>query len=122
MRTLSIITLVVAAVTMTVSQDKTGQKHKQQSAAPDSAVIKVESIQCGMCVRTVEKALKKIEGVKTAKVNLDAKTATVTYLASKTNLGKLEETISMAGYSANDRKADPEAYEKLDDCCKLSEE
>ena len=122
MRTLSIITLAVVAATMTVSQEKAEQKQKEQPVAADSAIIKVESIQCGMCVRAVEKALKKIDGVKTAKVNLDAKTATITYLASKTNLGKLEEAITMSGYSANDRKANPEAYEKLDECCKMSEE
>ena len=120
MRTLSIITLVVAAATLALSQEKVEQKG--QSAAADSAVIKVESIQCGMCVRTVEKALKRVDGVKTAKVDLDAKTATVTYLATKTNLGKLEEAITKSGYSANDKKADSEAYEKLDECCKVSDE
>ena len=38
---------------------------------------------------------------------------------SKTDLGKIEGAITAAGYDANDKKADPEAYKELDDCCKL---
>ena len=81
-------------------------------------IIKVPTIVCGSCVSTVTKALKKVDGVKTAKVDLKKKTATVTYASTKVTVDKLERAIGAAGYDANNVKRNPEAYEKLDACCK----
>jgi mercuric ion binding protein len=80
--------------------------------------INVPTMVCSSCVKTVTNALKKVEGVKTAKVDLKKKTATVTYASTKVTVDKLEKAIADAGYDANDVKRNPEAYEKLDACCK----
>ena len=74
-----------------------------------------------MCVKTIENTLTTLEGVKTAKVDLDKKTATVEFLPAKATLATLETAITKAGYDANDKKADPEAYEALPGCCKVGE-
>lgn len=118
---LSTALLLLFAGSIAVAQEKqtTGS---EQSALVASTIIKVESIQCGSCVRTVEKALKALNGVESAKVNLKKKTASVTYKPGEVTLAKLEEAITKSGYSANDKKADPTAYEKLDECCKIAEE
>ena len=118
----SIATLVLLTTSFVIAQDTQSTTSDVQSALVTTTVIKVESLQCGSCVRTVEKALKAVSGVETAKVNLKKKTATVTYLPATTTLASLEKAITMSGYSANDKKADPDAYEKLDDCCKIAEE
>lgn len=118
----SIAILLFFSASITVAQEKETTGSGKESALIASTVIKVESIQCGSCVRTVEKALKAVDGVESAKVNLKKKTATVTYKPGETTLARLEEAITKSGYSANDKKADPAAYEKLDECCKIAEE
>jgi len=84
-----------------------------------TASIKVESAQCGTCATAIAKALKGVEGVDKAEVDIKTKTASVTFLPAKTSLASLEDAITKVGYAANDKKADPKAYEKLDDCCKV---
>lgn len=92
-------------------------------ASGDLAVetISVPTIQCGMCVKSITKALTALEGVAAAEVDLDEKTTTVKFDAKKTDLKKLEQTIADIGYDANDTKRDPKAYEKLSPCCKMDE-
>ena len=40
------------------------------------------------------------------------------YNAKKTDLQTIKTAISKLGYDADELKADPEAYENLDGCCK----
>jgi len=81
--------------------------------------ISLPTIQCGMCVRTIEKALNKLNGVINAEVDFENKKTVVTYDDKKTSLSKLEKAITKAGYDANNKKADTKAYEKLHDCCRV---
>ncbi len=83
------------------------------------AEIKLSTIQCGSCVKTITKALGKADGVQKVDVDLDGKLVTVTYASAQTDVKKLEQAISKAGYAANDTKADKAAYEKLANCCKV---
>ena len=85
------------------------------------ATVSVPTIQCGMCVKSITKAVTAVEGVTAAEVDLDQKTATVKFDATKTDQKKLERVIAEIGYDANDTKRDPEAYEKLSPCCKMDE-
>jgi hypothetical protein len=39
-----------------------------------------------------------------------------------TDLNKIENAITAAGYDADNKKANPDAYAKLDDCCKKPED
>ena len=43
-------------------------------------------MQCSMCSQTIEEALKKVDGVQSVEVNLDAKTAKVTFDAEATSV------------------------------------
>lgn len=103
-----------------------GCKPKQERVSDQSdpgrierTSIRVESAQCGMCASAIEEALQALEGVKKAEVDLDRKQANVEFLPAKADLARLETAITKAGYDANDKKADPAAYEKLDECCKV---
>jgi|WetSurMetagenome_2_1015567.scaffolds.fasta_scaffold326477_2 periplasmic mercuric ion binding protein len=110
--------IAVLAVATVSAQPKQSEELLKKEAQVQKTVIKVPTLICSSCVATVTKALKKIDGVKTAKVDLKAKTATVTFAASKVTVNKLELAIAEAGYDANGIKRNPEAYEKLDACCK----
>ncbi len=91
-----------------------------QIASEAKAEIAVPTIQCGMCVDKIEGALTKVEGVKSAKVDLEKKMTLVVYNDKTTNLQSLEKTITDAGYNANDKTRNPEAYASLSMCCKES--
>ena len=85
----------------------------------DVTVIKLPTIQCDNCKKNITKALNKVDGVSGFAISVEGKTAKIKFDKSKTDISKIENAITAAGYDVNDKKADPEAYAKLDDCCKL---
>ena len=107
--------VIIALLGLTALFAQTKQK---ADVKLETAVIKVPTIVCNSCVSTITKALKKVDGIKSTKVDLKQKTATVSYVSAKLNLSKIEKAIANAGYDANDTKRNPAAYEKLDACCK----
>ena len=92
------------------------QKNKP---AEETSTIATKSIVCEMCVKTIKTALYKIDGVKDVEVDLEKKVTTVKFIPLQTNLETIERAITEAGYDANDRKRDPDAYSKLSECCKI---
>lgn len=81
--------------------------------------IKLPTMQCGTCKKNIEGAVKKLDGVEDVNVTVKEKTATVKFDKSRTDLNKIEAVIVSAGYQANDKPANKEAYDKLEDCCKI---
>ena len=69
----------------------------------------------------MEKALKEVDGVQSVAVDLEAKTAKVTFDDKVTNVPTLEQAVAKVGYAANDKKADPDAYANLPSCCQVPE-
>ncbi len=92
------------------------------SSDTKTAELKLESMQCMMCSINVEDAVADLEGVKKVEVDLKGKKGKVTYTASLIDMPAIEKAITSIGYSVNDQKADPEAYAKLDICCKAPED
>ena len=91
-----------------------------QGAGARESKIKVDSVVCGMCEKTVKTALGDVEGVHQVAVDMDEKVVTVKYDESKVLLKELEMAIATVGYNANDTKAEPEAYADLPMCCKIN--
>ncbi|MBA4154916.1 MAG: hypothetical protein J0M25_05675 [Flavobacteriales bacterium] len=60
----------------------------------------------------------KIKGVRAYELDDENMTFTIFYNEKKTDLQTIKVAISKLGYDADEVKADPEAYESLDDCCK----
>ena len=89
------------------------------SNANAKAEVKLESMMCGMCSATIEDGISKLDGVLKVEIDDKKKTGVFTYKASVINLSSIETAISKLGYSANDTKADPDAYKVLAQCCQI---
>ncbi|MHC1775661.1 MAG: heavy-metal-associated domain-containing protein [Lentimicrobium sp.] len=80
------------------------------------------SAQCTMCKETIEKAMAFEKGVIKYELVVETKILKVTYKPSKTSPETIRKAVSDVGYDADDVAADPEAYQKLADCCKKPED
>ena len=76
------------------------------------------SAKCEECKERIEKALAYEKGVKSSELNLENFAVSITYNAEKTNPASLKKAISLAGYDADEVKADKKAYNALPLCCK----
>ena len=83
-----------------------------------TAELELESMQCLMCSYKIEETLLEMKGVKKANVDLKSKSGSVIFNASIIDLSKIEDKIASIGYSVNGKKANSEAYDKLELCCK----
>ncbi len=83
-----------------------------------TTAIDVKGAKCQMCVDAITGAVKKVNGVHSADVDLDTKVATVSYDPALVTVAKLEKAIAGAGYNANAVRRDKKAYERLCPCCK----
>jgi periplasmic mercuric ion binding protein len=73
------------------------------AATPKTAILDVKNMTCGLCPVTVKQALQKVPGVAEAKVDLDKKTATVTYDADRTDTAALINATTGAGFPSTVR-------------------
>ncbi len=86
-------------------------------AAEKKETIKVWG-NCGMCKKTIEGALKGVDGVSAASWNKKSKMLDVTFDDSKISAKQIEEKVAASGYDTQNIKADDKAYNGLDKCCK----
>lgn len=112
-KNLKVIFAILLMVTLTPFVSNADNKDNEKTVE-----ITLPSIQCGMCVKTIEKALGNLDGVVDLKVDLKNKSVTVTYDDAKVSLENLEKTITAAGYDANEMTANEDAYNELHGCCK----
>jgi mercuric ion binding protein len=75
-----------------------------QGASPQTAVLEVQNMTCGLCPITVKKSLEKVPGVSQARIDFARKTATVTFDADKTNAAVLVKATTDAGFPSQVRK------------------
>ncbi|GIH72535.1 heavy metal translocating P-type ATPase [Sphaerimonospora thailandensis] len=77
------------------------------TATKASCTLDIGGMTCASCVRRVERALGRVEGVEVAEVNLATEVATVTYDAARVTIEALTEAASRAvrraGYTAAPR-------------------
>jgi len=67
--------------------------------------LKVSGMVCAVCTAAIEKALRSLDGVALASVNLGTETASVDYDPEKLRLADLEKAVRDAGYDVIDEKA-----------------
>lgn len=104
----------------TAANENSGTKSDDPLAIKGEVIeISVPTVQCSMCKKNIQNALKKIDGIHTVNIDVKLKKCLVDFDKSKTDLSKIEGAIVAAGYQANDKPADKNAYDKLDDCCKV---
>jgi copper chaperone CopZ len=85
-------------------------------AATKKETVKVWG-NCGMCKKTIEKALKGVEGIESASWDKKTKILTVSYDDRKITMKQIEEKVAAAGYDTQNIKGSDEAYNKLHECC-----
>ena len=69
------------------------------------ALLPIGGMTCASCVRRVEKALAKVEGVSEAGVNLATERATVKYDPMKVDMAALKAAVERAGYTVPTEEA-----------------
>jgi len=65
-----------------------------------SAVFAIENMTCALCPVTVKKAMSKVDGVQSVKVDFEAKTATVRFDPAQTSLAAIAKASTNVGYPA----------------------
>ncbi|HEY1016415.1 MAG TPA: heavy metal translocating P-type ATPase [Herpetosiphonaceae bacterium] len=74
-----------------------------------SATLPITGMTCAACVRRVEKALLKADGVLAAEVNLATEEASVTYLPEEASFATMRAAVEAAGYGVIEPAAGAEA-------------
>ncbi len=72
---------------------------------------------CGMCKTTIEKSLKKKDGITAKDWNQETKTMVVSYDALKISLDEIHKKIAASGYDTDRVQADDKVYSNLHKCC-----
>jgi len=73
---------------------------------------------CDMCKTLIEKTVKSIEGIKTARWNVVNGKMKVKFNPELTNLDDIHKAIALVGYDTELYKATDESYNNLHFCCK----
>jgi copper chaperone CopZ len=68
---------------------------------PSTVALHVEGMTCPSCKVAVRTALKKLDGVKDAKVDVAAKSATVDYDSTRVKPRQLVDAVNRLGYEAS---------------------
>jgi P-type Cu+ transporter len=76
-----------------------------------NCTLDIGGMTCASCVGRVEKALRRIDGVAAAQVNLATEAATVHFDPAQVGLEELTAAVTRAGYTATPRRDTPTAAE-----------
>ena len=84
--------------------------------------IALPTMQCGMCISSIENTLNEVEGIDRIRVDLKKLNVMVKHNTEKISLQEIEQLITMSGYQANNKKANFDIYNQLPMCCRLPED
>ena len=115
MRTLKILILVNAMMVIEILPSNAASK--SETLIVKTNIYCDHCKECSSCSGKIEKDLGFDKGIKLVRLDEKAMTITITYNPKKTSPEEIRQTISKYGYDADDVKADPAAYSKLDECC-----
>lgn len=101
----------IATEKLSISYDKEKVKNEDIEKAIEKAgfgvikeeknkevIIPIGGMTCASCVKAVERAVKKIEGVNNVQVNLATEKAAIDYIPSKVKLYEIKASIEKAGF------------------------
>ena len=106
---------ILALVVLTL-----GSAQAQKPAKPPkTATVAIHtSANCDQCKSTIETALAKVKGVQKSTLDVTTRVATVSYSPKKLDAVAIRKAITMAGYDADEVKANQEAHDNLPACCR----
>ena len=88
------------ALSLTAIPSVSGQTAATQVATAQSATFAVENMTCALCPVTVKKAMEKVTGVQSVRIDFDASTATVVFDPTVTSVEAIAAASADAGYPA----------------------
>ncbi|MGX7668221.1 heavy-metal-associated domain-containing protein [Flavobacterium pedocola] len=112
---LSVIIVLLFSINTTFAQ----QPKRTQKAIIKTTITCDHCKECETCGQLFNQRLLREKGVQMVTLDTEKMTIEVIYNAKKTTLNNIKTAISNLGYDADEVKANPEAYEKLDGCCKV---
>lgn len=71
----------------------------------ETCTLQIGGMTCASCVRRIEKALNRLDGVTDARVNLATEVASVTFTPARVGLEELTQAVTKAGYTATPKHA-----------------
>lgn len=86
-----------------------------------TSIVCDHCMECDDCGYNIDTSIRKAKGIKKVVIDPEGSKVMVTYRTDKTTPEEIRNALSQAGFDADDVKADPEAYAKLDGCCKKPE-
>ena len=112
-----IITLafILFSITASIAQ----QPKKTQKAVIKTTITCDHCKECETCGQLFNQKLLRETGIQMVTLDTEKMTIEVLFNSKKTTLENIKNAISNLGYDADEIKANPEAYEKLDGCCKV---
>jgi Cu+-exporting ATPase len=81
------------------TKNKTEEKTAIESTQVVESTINISGMHCEMCVASIEKGVKELDGIVSVTVSLNDSTAIVSFDKSKVDQAKIEQTIEARGYS-----------------------
>ncbi len=82
---------------------QSGPKSQQQDTSAKAQIVEttidVGGMHCDMCVKSIEKGVKELDGITSVKASLNDSIAVVKFDSSKTNLTEIQKAIEKRGYS-----------------------
>lgn len=90
--------LAIATIPLTAS---IAQPSSSTATASRTVTFAVENMTCALCPVTVKKAMEGVEGVKSVRIDFDAKTATVVFDPLKATVAAIAAASTNAGYPAS---------------------
>ena len=108
---------IFSVTLMSIAVISLGQNTSEKRKLDHRIEIKTSAV-CEMCKEVIERDLSFEKGVKSIRLDVQSKLATVIYNPKKTNPETIRKRITRVGYNADKLKRDPKAYEKLPLCCK----
>ena len=97
---LAVVTLGGAIVAGVFPVAQAEKKPAQVQSSEQTTTFLIDKMTCAACPITVRKAMERVEGVKSVKVDFDAKTATVVFDPSTTTIEQIGSVSTKAGYPA----------------------
>jgi copper chaperone CopZ len=80
--------------------DKPGLERAGVADLWETRVLAIEGMTCDNCVKTLTRALKKVNGIKDVQVNREQARATITFDTTKTDIAAIHEAVEHSGYKA----------------------
>lgn len=91
--------------------EKIGYKISEE-ARTNKALILVGGMTCAACAKRIERAVDRLDGVKSVNVNLASEKAAVEYDSAKIKLSDINKAIEKAGYKALGMEKEPDENQK----------